>query len=69
MVKYKLINNETHKIIYTNNEKEKEQLLEKGFYINGIPPQKANTTKTKKRKAVTTSEKGKSNQDTPESDI
>ena len=31
MAKYKLINDVTHRIWYTDNEKEKNTLLERGF--------------------------------------
>lgn len=59
MAKYKLINDTTHKIWYTNNEKEKNQLLQRGFHIQNITASKNNTPTTKKRKAAVRNGKDK----------
>lgn len=52
MAKYKMINDETHSIWYTNSEKEKDQLLKRGFHIQETAHKATATTTTKKRKAV-----------------
>ena len=52
MAKYKLINNKTHSIWYTNSEKEKDQLLKRGFYIKEAQPKVTAAPTAKKRKAV-----------------
>ena len=46
MAKYKLLNEETHSIVYTNRENRKNQLLNKGFNIC----EKTTSKKTKERK-------------------
>lgn len=49
MVKYKLINEETHSIWYTDNEKKKAELISKGYHIYEDKAEvKAPTTKRRK---------------------
>ena len=50
MKKYRLVNAYGNRVVYTNSEKEKNQLLKRGFYIH---EEKTNPTQTvKKRKAA-----------------
>lgn len=58
-MKYRLLNEWGNRVIYTENEREKNILLEKGFHID----EKFNKPK---RKVVTTSEQ---NKDRAEGDI
>lgn len=59
MAKYKLVNNLTHSIIYTNHEEKKNQLLEEGFHIQNPESDKGTTQTTKKRKAAVKNGKNK----------
>jgi hypothetical protein len=52
MAKYKLLNEDTHEIIYTLSEKKKDQLLEKGFHIYGENKMVKQAPGAKRRKAV-----------------
>lgn len=59
MAKYRLLNEYGNRVIYTDNEREKNSLLEKGFHIENLPKAKdtkaevkQNTEPKAKRKAV-----------------
>ena len=65
MAKYKLVNNLTHSIIYTDHEERKNQLLKEGFYIHDNKSESSTTQTTKKRKAAVKNE----NKNRAESDI
>lgn len=69
MAKYKLINDVTHRIWYTDNEKEKNQLLERGFHIQEQIVIREKQPTTKKRKAVSKNERKPKNQNRPKGDI
>ena len=69
MATYKLINESTHKIFYTDNEKEKNQLLERGFHIQNSNVDETKNPTTKKRKAVSKNERKPKNQNRPKGDI
>lgn len=49
-MKYRLVNKYGNAVYYTDNEKEKNQLLDRGFHIQEI--EKPSKPTTKKRKAV-----------------
>lgn len=63
MAKYKLINNGTHRIWYTNNEKVKAKLLEEGYHID------TGKVKTTKKRKVAGTNGRKENKNNPKSDI
>lgn len=53
-MKYRLVNKYGNAVYYTDSEKEKNQLLDRGFHIQEI--EKPNIPTAKKRKAVKTSD-------------
>lgn len=52
MEKYRLVNAYGNRVVYTNSEKEKDQLLKRGFYIQEAQPKVTAAPTAKKRKAV-----------------
>ncbi len=58
MAKYKLINEITHSIIYTDSEKKKNRLLERGFHIYGAEKNIKQAPTAKRRKAVKREDEG-----------
>lgn len=59
MAKYRLLNEYGNRVFYTDNEREKNSLLDKGFHIENLPKAKETKTAVKentepkaKRKAV-----------------
>ena len=65
MAKYRLLNEYGNRVIYTDNEREKNSLLEKGFHIDEeIKPKKEIKTEEKKpktKKKVETENEGNAN--------
>lgn len=69
MSKYRLVSEYGNRVIYTDNEKEKNQLLERGFYIQNPDVSKTKAPTTKKRKAVSKNERKSENKNRAEGDI
>lgn len=63
MKKYKLISKYGNRVIYTNSEREKNNLLEKGFHIEKqLTPKNTQATKTKTQYSKTKRSEAKKNE-------